>query len=53
MRVSGDDDGAQVDDRCQHQESNMLDPWAGLAVFGSYAVAVVAAAAWRLKRSEA
>lgn len=35
------------------RESDMLDPWAGLAVFGGYVAAVVAAAAWRLKRSDA
>jgi len=32
--------------------ANALTPWAGLAVFGGYVVAVVGAAAWRLRRSD-
>jgi len=35
------------------QSSGTLSPWAGLAVFAAYVVAVVAAGAWRLKRSDA
>jgi ABC-2 type transport system permease protein len=33
--------------------SGSLGPWAGLTVFAGYLVAVVAAAGWRLKRSDA
>lgn len=35
------------------QSSGALSPWAGLGVFAAYVVAVVAAGAWRLKRSDA
>jgi len=35
------------------QQSGHLSPWAGLAVFGAYMVAIGAAAAWRLKRQDA
>jgi ABC-2 type transport system permease protein len=34
------------------QAEGMLAPWTGLAVFCGYIVAVVGAAAWRLKRSD-
>jgi ABC-type transport system involved in multi-copper enzyme maturation permease subunit len=33
--------------------ADTLGPWAGLAVFAGYVVAVLAGAAWRLKRSDA
>jgi hypothetical protein len=35
------------------QQSGTLSPWAGLAVFVAYLLAVGAAAAWRLKRQDA
>jgi hypothetical protein len=35
------------------QQSGHLSPWAGLAVFVTYIVAIGAAAAWRLKRQDA
>lgn len=35
------------------QQPGTLSPWAGLAVFAAYLVAVGAAAAWRLKRQDA
>jgi ABC-2 type transport system permease protein len=35
------------------QGSGALGPWAGLAVFAAYVAAVVAAAAWRLRRYDA
>jgi len=34
------------------QSSDALSPWAGLTVFLGYVVAVVGAAAWRMKRSD-
>lgn len=34
------------------QAPDTLAPWAGLAVFGAYLAAAVAAAAWRLERSD-
>ena len=35
------------------QQPGTLSPWAGLAVFAAYLVALAAAAAWRLKRQDA
>lgn len=35
------------------QSADALTPWAGLAVFAAYVAAVVAAAAWRLRHSDA
>lgn len=34
------------------QAEGTLSPWAGLAVFAGYVVAVIGAAAWRIKRSD-
>jgi len=35
------------------QNSGTLNPWVGLAVFATYIVATIAAAAWRLKHTDA
>jgi hypothetical protein len=35
------------------QQPGTLSPWAGLAVFATYLLAIGAAAAWRLKRQDA
>jgi hypothetical protein len=36
-----------------HQATDQLQPWAGLAVFTGYLVALIAAAAWQLKTRDA